>query len=310
MAPVKFRMGIQHIIDQLGLGPVAFFHGRQAALIQQPLGHEIYQVDAEYRRSIVGRIMIRKGFIVHHSRQLRVPAFQEIFLGHDHGYPGRTDVLLGPIVYQGKFINRDGPAQDIRRHIHDQRHFSRIGIIKILQSFSGTVPCQVQIGTVFRQLQLFRAGNPVQTRSFATVDFHGFPYLVGLFDGLFREGAGNGISRHFIWGQEVHGDHRELQRSSASHEHHHPAVIHPQQLLDVSLGLVVHFFEQGIPMADFQHGHPTAFIIQQFPLRLFQDRQRHHGRTCSKIINSSHLVHLQSYVLSARPAVSARTRWI
>ena len=168
----------------------------------------------------------------------------------------------------------------------------------------------MQVSTVLRQLQLFRTGHPVQTCGFAAVDFHCFSYLMGFFDGLFRKGAGNGISCHFARGQEIHRDHGKLQGSPASHEHHHPAVIHPQQLFDMRLGLIIYFFKQGIPVADFQHRHPAALVIQQFPLGLFQYRQRHHGRAGPKIIDSSHLVHLLSYVPSAHPAVSVQTKWI
>ena len=119
-----------------------------------------------------------------------------------------------------------------------------------------------------------------------------------------------GIGTDFPWHQEVHRDHGKLQRTASTHKHDAPIIIQMQKGLDIFLCFMVDVFKKIRAMTNFHNRHTTSLIIKQFCLGLFQYRQREHGGSCTKIKDSSHLVHLLSNEWSWHPAVLARTKLI
>ncbi len=98
--------------------------------------------------------------------------------------------------------------------------------------------------------------------------------------------AGDGIIR-------LAGDH-QVERNGG--EHHGRAALHEQDLVVVrdiehaaqnvlcAVDNVVIIFGSVTHLHD---GHAGALIVEHLCCGFFQNRQRHHGRTCRKVVNSS-----------------------
>ena len=89
-----------------------------------------------------------------------------------------------------------------------------------------------------------------------------------------------------LLGSKIHGYHVELQAGAALNEEYIIVIAKPHELLDIGLGLIVDFVVLLRTMADLQNGHAAFTEIQEFRLGLLQHRQRQHGRSGIKVIDT------------------------
>jgi len=195
--------GIDGTVEHVLLGAVALLHRLDAALLLQPLEDQPREIPGKGCRRVVHRAVIRRDLVVEHGRASGTRMAEQVFTNDDDHQPGWPDVLLRSGVDQAELRDVDGPRQNVRRHVDDQRRIAEIRNPIELQAADGLVARVVQVRRVLAQLPVVLPRNGEVIERFGAGRHVDVTETTRLFDRLARPDARIDVVGNAIFRQQV-----------------------------------------------------------------------------------------------------------
>ena len=147
MTLVKTVAVVDNVIDELSLCCIILGNSVYATLLFNPVQSFVNHINGKDRRCIVQRIVIGKGAVLQHSRQLLTRCCQKAFLGDDDDYACRTKILLRSCVDKVKILDVHLAREDVAGHIADNGNI-KLGEILVFGAVNRVVGSEVYIRSI------------------------------------------------------------------------------------------------------------------------------------------------------------------
>ena len=280
---------IDHVVNLAGLLDVELEEVLLAHLLD-PLHRFAEDVDTPGRRSVVKGILLRVGAVLEHRGDVFRALLREVVADCDDSHTGRTEVLLGAGVEHGELVVVALAAEDVGRHVADQRN-GNVGNRLHLGARNRLVRADVGVGGAFGPVEgvgltgrniLLAVGDDVHGSAAQSRD------LLGLLDGLVGPCAGVDVVGDLTVAEEIHGDHAELHGRAALDKADGPVVVKAAKLLERGDRLLMDGVVILAAVGHFHYGHSRTLVINEILLSVLKDFERKRRGTGGEIISACH----------------------
>src|SRR5262245_59575305 len=188
---------------------------KPADVVDQPFEDEAADVDRVAGRRVVHRTTFGQVAVVEHGGQVVGYALQQIFADDDHGRARRAGVLLRAGVDQTVFRHVDRAADEIGRHVADERDVARGGLFIELDAEDRLVRSEMDISGAYVQFDLFGPGQAIEIGAGGRRGFANRAAFLRLFERALAPTAGENVIGALAPGLQIHRNHSELQARAA-----------------------------------------------------------------------------------------------
>jgi hypothetical protein len=150
------------MIQHLGFLGIPGRHSGQSAVRQHILRHQADHIDGKNGRCIHERILRGHVSVTQHRRQARLTAIKQIPTYEEDGYPRGAEILLGPGVNQTEAGHVQRPAEEIGRHVANQRYGAGIWNKGVLRPNNGVVARVMDIHGVWVAADIGRGWQAIK----------------------------------------------------------------------------------------------------------------------------------------------------
>ena len=155
VALVKAVAVVDNVINELSLRCIVLGNSVYATLLFNPVQSFVHHINGKDRWCIVQRIVIGKGAVFQHRRQVLARCCQKAFLGDDDDYACRTKVLLRSCVDKIKILDVNLARKDVAGHIADNGNVE-FGEFFVLGAVNRVVGSEVYIRSIGAERELLR----------------------------------------------------------------------------------------------------------------------------------------------------------
>src|SRR5690606_23247288 len=226
---------------------------------------------------------------------------QQILSDDDDREARRPDVLLCAGINHSKARHVVLLAQDVGRHIGNERLASRVRNVWIHRTIDGVVGCDVDVVGIWRDHAGIHFGYIAEVFVFGTGDYVHRSVSFCFGNGLLRPRAGVYIVGLAGLGKQVERYHRKLCRRTPLKKENLVVVRNIHKRPQVTDGVLVDGSILLSAVAPFHYGHARSLPVDEFFLRLLQNYKGQHSRPCGEIIASAHssVINLGDYHLKS-----------
>src|SRR5690606_25270230 len=218
----------------------------------------------------------------------------------------RADVLLRAGVDHAELRDVDRPREDVRGHVHHQRHLTGVRHPVELHAADGFVAAVMQVGSVLAQLPVVLPGDGEEVQRLAAGRHVDVAKATRFLDGLLRPDAGLNVVGHAVFRQQVQRNLGELLAGPALHEQHLVVLGNAQQVAQVLFGLLGDADELVAAVAHLHHRQAAALPVEKFRLGALQYGGRKRGGAGAEVMGSFAHVWTLSSRKPAGPASLSR----
>ena len=215
MALVKAVAVVDNVINELSFRCIVLGNSVYATLLFNPVQSFVNHINSKDRRCIVQRIVIGKGAVFQHCRQLLACCSQKAFLGNDDDYAGRTKIFLRSCVDKVKILNVRLARKNVAGHIADNGNI-KLGEILVFGAVNRVVGSEVYIRSIGAEREFL--WNVAVVLISAASGLINLAVEFSFCHSLFGPDAGVDISGVFF-SVEISSCHQKLSAAAALDEH-------------------------------------------------------------------------------------------
>ena len=228
------------------------------------------------------------GLVHKHRRGARKHILgDEILTDDSDDNAGRSDVLLCAAVDNRVLGNVHRLTQEAGGYISDE--ILALGVRERLElrTVDGVVLADIHIVRIVVNRKIGAIRNVGKCLVFTGSNALGIAEFLSLLEGSLCPLAGHDVIRNLVLHQ-VHRDHCKLQMSTALQEQHLVVVRDVQKIPKILLCVLDDLVKYFGAMAHLHNGLTAPLVVEHLCCGFLQYFLRQYGRTCRKVIHSSH----------------------